>query len=71
MSYNISSSWRGVVGVVRATYRPGPLEELIRLLPEGIGVIPLFIGIKSRMKEEFLDALEVAKEHQVCLVDMP
>ena len=28
-------SWRGVVGVVKPTHRPGSLEEFIRLLPEG------------------------------------
>ncbi len=32
--------WRGVVGLVRPTRRPGAIEELIRMLPEGIGVLP-------------------------------
>src|SRR5262249_42217279 len=36
------SSWRGVVGIINPTMRPGVTEETIRLLPEGIGVIPLF-----------------------------
>ena len=35
--------WRGVVGMVRPTRRPGTLEELIRILPEGIGVVPLLL----------------------------
>jgi hypothetical protein len=39
------TSWRGVLGCVKPTMRPGGLEELIRILPEGIGVIPLFLGI--------------------------
>lgn len=30
-----TSSWRGVVAVIKPTYRPGSLEECIRLLPEG------------------------------------
>ena len=34
----VFTSWRGVVGVVKPTHRPGSLEEFIRLLPEGIGV---------------------------------
>jgi maleate isomerase len=42
------SSWRGTVGVIKPTYRPGGTEEMIRLLPEGIGVIPLFIGIREK-----------------------
>jgi maleate cis-trans isomerase len=33
--------------------RPGSLEELIRMLPEGIGVIPLYIGIKEGTTDEF------------------
>jgi hypothetical protein len=55
MSYNIASSWRGVVGVIKPTHRPGSLEEFIRLLPEGIGVIPLFLGIRAGTEKEFLD----------------
>jgi len=47
------TSWRGVVGVIKPTLRPGSLEELIRILPEGIGVIPLFLDIKKGTKEEF------------------
>ena len=42
-----SGCWRGVVGVIKPTYRPGSLEEFIRLLPEGIGVIPKFAGIRE------------------------
>ena len=56
------SSWRGVVGVIKATGRPGSLEEFIRLLPEGIGVIPSFLGIKAGTENEFIDVLEVMKE---------
>jgi len=54
-------NWRGVVGVIKPTYRPGSLEEMIRLLPEGIGVIPLFLGIKTGGEKERLDALETVK----------
>lgn len=55
------TSWRGVVGIIKPTMRPGSLEEFIRLLPEGIGVIPLFVGIKKGTEAEFrqvLDAFE-------------
>jgi maleate isomerase len=47
------TSWRGVLGCVKPTMRPGGLEELIRMLPEGIGVIPLFLGIKEGSTDEF------------------
>ncbi len=55
-------SWRGVVGVVKPTHRPGSLEEFIRLLPEGIGVVPLFLGIKSGTEKEFLSVLDAIEK---------
>lgn len=54
-------SWRGIVGDVKPTNRPGSLEEFIRLLPEGIGVIPLAVGIKSGTESEFRQVLDVYK----------
>jgi maleate cis-trans isomerase len=50
-------SWRGDVGVIKPTHRPGSLEEFIRLLPEGIGVIPLFLGIQRGTVDEFKEAI--------------
>ena len=50
-------SWRGIVGDIKPTHRPGSLEEFIRLLPEGIGVIPLTVGISSGTEQEFRDVL--------------
>jgi maleate isomerase len=47
------SSWRGVVGLINPTLRPGMTEEVIRLLPEGIGVIPLFLNITRGTRAEF------------------
>lgn len=47
------SSWRGTVGIIHPTLRPGALEEFIRLLPEGIGVIPLFLNIHRGTTDEF------------------
>jgi maleate isomerase len=55
------ASWRGSVGVVKPTFRPGSLEEFMRLLPDGIACIPLFLGIREGTTAEFrsvLDAIE-------------
>jgi maleate isomerase len=49
--------WRGVVGMVRPTRRPGTLEELIRILPEGIGVVPLLLNFKAGSNAEFLNSI--------------
>ena len=55
------ASWRGTVGVVKPTYRPGSLEEFIRLLPDGIGVIPLFVGFRRGTRDEFSGAIEAVE----------
>src|SRR5204863_22358 len=47
------TSWRGVVGMVNPTMRPGMTEEVCRLLPEGIGLIPLFLNIRRGTEDEF------------------
>ena len=51
------SSWRGVVGCIKPTLRPGGLEELIRMLPDGIGVLPLFLNISKGTTDEFKRAV--------------
>jgi maleate cis-trans isomerase len=53
-----SANWRGTVGVVKPTYGSGSLVEFIRLLPEGVGVIPMYAGIKEHSERGYLDALE-------------
>ena len=47
------SSWRGIVGMINPTMRPGMTEEVCRLLPEGIGLIPLFLNISRGTQDEF------------------
>lgn len=50
------TSWRGVFGNIKPTRDPGSLEELIRMLPEGIGVVPLLLDIQTGSKKEFTEA---------------
>lgn len=54
MSY---SSWRGVAGMIMPTMRPGAPEEVIRLLPDGLGVITLYLDIERGEVEEFHESL--------------
>ncbi|HVO94014.1 MAG TPA: hypothetical protein VMT22_14285 [Terriglobales bacterium] len=63
-------SWRGVVGDIKPTHRPGSLEEFIKLLPEGIGVIPLTVGISSGTEQEFHDVLEDYKQKAAQLAEL-
>ena len=51
------TSWRGVVGNIKPTMRPGSIEELCRILPEGVGIIPLFLDIQRGVREEFTDVI--------------
>jgi maleate isomerase len=51
------TSWRGVVGNIKPTMRPGSIEELCRILPEGIGIIPLFLDIKKGERRELTDVI--------------
>lgn len=58
----VFTSWRGVVGVVKPTHRPGSLEEFIRLLPEGVGVVPVYLNFQRGTEDEFLAALNAAHD---------
>jgi maleate isomerase len=58
----VFASWRGVVGVVKPTHRPGSLEEFIRLLPEGIGVVPVYLNFQQGTEDEFRAALNAVHE---------
>jgi maleate isomerase len=60
-----SQDWRGVVGCIKPLVNPpGSLEDLIRLLPEGIGVIPAFVGFSQGTESEFRTGIP-AYEQQV------
>ena len=52
------TSWRGVVGCIKPTMRPGGLEELVRLLPDGVCLLPLFLDIRKGTVDEFKRATE-------------
>src|SRR4029450_7346993 len=58
----VFTSWRGVVGLVKPTHRPGSLEEFIRLMPEGVGVVPVYLDFKRGTEDEFGAALNAVRE---------
>src|SRR5262249_55121215 len=49
----------GVVGMVFPTLRPGTLDELIRLLPEGVAILPLYNNIRLGTRDELLSMLDL------------
>ena len=61
--------WRGVVGLVRPTRRPGAIEELIRMLPEGIGVLPFMVNFRAGSREEFSKAIPQYEQYTADLAE--
>jgi maleate isomerase len=55
--------WRGVVGIVHPTRRPGAVESLIRMLPEGVGVSNLHLNVREGSKEEFQSAIAAYEDN--------
>jgi maleate cis-trans isomerase len=55
-------SWRGTVGLIKPTFRPGSLEEFIKLMPDGFGIIPLFVGFSQGTVDEFKGALDAIEQ---------
>jgi len=53
--------------MINPTMRPGVTEEVIRLLPEGIGLIPLFLDIRRGARDEFKTVIP-AYERNVALL---
>jgi len=60
MAYTL---WRGVAGLVKPTRRPGSLEELIKLLPDGIGVVPLLLNFRQGSEQEFRAAIPLYEKY--------
>ncbi len=54
--------WRGMVGIVKPTKGSSSLVELIKMLPDGIGVIPLFNNVRHGKIEEFQAAIPAYEE---------
>jgi maleate isomerase len=54
--------WRGMVGIIKPTKGSGSLVELIKMLPDGIGVIPLFNNVRHGKIEEFRSAIPAYEE---------
>lgn len=54
--------WRGSVGVIKPTRRIGSMERFCKLLPDGIGVLPMYLNIREGKVEEFQRTLGLYEE---------
>jgi maleate isomerase len=61
---------RGIVGLVKPTYRPGSMESFIKLMPEGVGFIPSHAGIRAGNERELQEALTVAERKVARLAEL-
>jgi maleate isomerase len=53
---NATSNWRGLVGCVKPTVHNSSLADMIRLLPRGIGVVPVYLNFSDGTREEMQSA---------------
>src|SRR6266542_527249 len=61
---------RGIVGLVKPTYRPGSMESFIKLMPEGVGFIRAHAGIRAGNEQELQEALTVAEKKVARLAEL-
>lgn len=47
------SNWRGLFGIISPTFTAGSLEELIRMLPGGLGVLQIHNDLQAHTRDEF------------------
>ena len=54
--------WRGSVGIIKPTRRIGSMEQFCKLLPDGIGVLPMYLDIREGKIDEFERTLGLYEE---------
>jgi maleate isomerase len=58
-----ASNYRGTVGDIKPRPTDSSLVDMIRLLPDGIGVIPVYLNLTSGSREEYGSAYPVYERH--------
>jgi maleate cis-trans isomerase len=58
-----ASNWRGIVGNIKPRATDSSLVDMIRLLPEGIGVIPVYLNLTQGSREEYGSAYPTYERH--------
>src|SRR3979409_1880103 len=48
-----ASTYRGIVGDIKPRATDSSLVDMIKLLPEGIGVIPVYLNLTQGSREEY------------------
>jgi maleate cis-trans isomerase len=58
-----ASNYRGIVGDIKPRATDSSLVDMIRLLPEGIGVIPVYLNLTRGSREEYGSAYDTYEMH--------
>jgi maleate cis-trans isomerase len=58
-----AANWRGFVGCIKPSAGGSSLVDMIRLLPPGIGVAPVYLNLVERSREEFQSSYPVYEKH--------
>jgi maleate isomerase len=56
------SSWRGTVGVIKPTRSSQSFQDLVRIMPDGVGLIPLYLDFRYKSADEFGAAMPAYAE---------
>ena len=63
-------AWRARIGLIKPTHRGKSFAYWYRNAPEGIEIVPTFIGFRSEKKESFLEGFKRAEELAVQLKEV-
>src|SRR5882672_4552121 len=58
-----ASNYRGIVGDIKPRATDSSLVDMIRLLPEGIGVIPVFLNLTQGSRDEYGGSYATYEKH--------
>jgi maleate cis-trans isomerase len=58
-----ASTYRGIVGDIKPRATDSSLVDMIRLLPEGIGVIPVYLNLTQGSREEYGNSYAIYEKH--------
>src|SRR6516162_11927664 len=60
-----ASNYRGIVGVIKPRATDSALVDMIKLLPDGIGVIPVYLNLTRGSREEYGSAYAIREPHRL------
>jgi len=58
-----ASNYRGIVGIIKPRATDSALVDMIKLLPDGIGVIPVYLNLTRGSREEYGSAYATYEMH--------